>query len=114
MTTVENLSAARHEYRMKGWYRSLFLILGAPSIAGGIIMSSLAFKGAFAPLPVFMTLAFFFFGVYLLALATRSRVIIEGTRIEIRGASLTASPTSTKSTATAPSALATAGTRSST
>jgi hypothetical protein len=86
MTTVESFSTARHEYRMKGWYRSMFLILGAPSIAGGVIMSSLAFKGAFAPLRVFMILAFLFFGVYLVALATRSRVIIEGTRIEIRGA----------------------------
>ena len=86
MSTSEQISTTRHEYRMKAWYRSLFLILGAPSIAGGIIMCALALKGTNTTLPILMTAVFLFFGIYLVALAARSRVIIEGNRIEIRGA----------------------------
>jgi hypothetical protein len=86
MSTSEQISATRHEYRVKAWCRSLFLILGAPAIAGGVIMCALATKGANTALPVVMTAVFLFFGIYLIALAIRSRVIIEGNRIEIRGA----------------------------
>ncbi len=86
MNTSQPIPVSRREYRMKAWYRSLFLILGAPAIAGGIILGSVALKGANAALPVFMTAAFFSFGIYLAVLAFRSRVIIDGNRIEIRGA----------------------------
>lgn len=71
---------------MKAWYRSLFLILGAPAVAGGIVMLALALKGANMALPIIMTAVFSGFGIYLIALAMRSRVIIDGNRIEIRGA----------------------------
>lgn len=71
---------------MKAWYRSLFLILGAPAVAGGIVMCVLAFKGANMALPILMTAVFSGFGIYLIALAMRSRVIIDGNRIEVRGA----------------------------
>jgi hypothetical protein len=71
---------------MKAWFRSVFLILGAPAIAGGIILCALGLKGANMALPTMMTVAFLGFGIYLIALAMRSRVIIEGNRIEIRGA----------------------------
>ena len=86
MSTSERISASRHEYRVKPWCRSLFLILGAPAIAGGIVMCALARKGANTALPVVMTAVFLFFGIYLIALAMRSRVVIDGNRIEIRGA----------------------------
>ena len=49
-------------------------------------MGALALKGANTALPIIMTAVFFSFGIYLVALALRSRVIIEGNRIEIRGA----------------------------
>ncbi len=86
MSTSEQISTTRHEYRLKAWYRSLFLILGAPAIAGGIIMCALALKGANTALPLVMTGAFLFSGIYLIALAMSSRVILNGNRIEIRGA----------------------------
>jgi len=86
MSTPEQISTLRHEYRVKAWYRSMLLILGAPAIAGGIVMCALALKGVNTALPVVMTALFLFFGIYLIALALRSRVIIDGNRIEIRGA----------------------------
>lgn len=75
----------RHEYRMKGWYRSFLLILGAPALAGGIALLGLTSKSARISLPAMMALTCLGFGAYLVALALRSRVVIEGTRIEIRG-----------------------------
>lgn len=86
MSISEQMITSRHEYHMKAWHRSLLLILGSPAIAGGIVMGALALKGANTALPIIMTAVFFSFGIYLVALALRSRVIIEGNRIEIRGA----------------------------
>jgi hypothetical protein len=86
MSISQQMVASRHEYRMKAWYRSLLLILGSPAVAGGIAMFALALKGAHMALPIIMTAVFLFFGIYLIALAMRSRVIIQGNRIEIRGA----------------------------
>lgn len=76
----------RHEYRMKAWFRSFLLVFGSLPVAGSIVMFALALKGANTALPIIMTAVFLGFGIYLLALAMRSRVIIEGNRIEIRGA----------------------------
>ena len=71
---------------MKPWYRSFLLIMGAPAVSGGIVMCVLAAKNLSSALPLIMTALFFGFGIYLIALAVRSRVILEGSRIEIRGA----------------------------
>ncbi len=49
-------------------------------------MGFLASKASRMPLPYIMIAVFLFFGVYLIALAMRSRVIIDGNRLEIRGA----------------------------
>ncbi len=86
MSTPELLAVPRREYRVKAWYRSLFLILGALAISGGIVMCGFTLKGANTALSVVMTAVFLFFGIYLVALAMRSRVVIQDNRIEIRGA----------------------------
>ncbi len=49
-------------------------------------MSILVVKGSGSSLPSVLALLFLGFGVYLLLIAQRSRVIIDGDRIEIRGA----------------------------
>ena len=85
MYTSENIGT-RHEYRMKDWYRSVLLILGAPAVSGGIVMAVLATKSSGSVLPLLMCVLFFGFGAYLIAVAQRSRLVIEGNRIEIRGA----------------------------
>src|SRR5579859_3307941 len=71
---------------MKAWYRSVLLVFGAPAVAGSIVMAVLASKTTTAAIPILLTLLFSGAGVYLIALAQRSRVIIEGNHIEIRGA----------------------------
>jgi hypothetical protein len=86
MNTINQPTATRHEYHIKAWYRSILLVLGAPAVAGSIVMSMVSFQVANTALPRVMTAGFLFFGVYVIALAMRSRVIIEGSRIEIRGA----------------------------
>ena len=86
MNTTSSIAASRHQYRMKSWYRSILLVLGAPSLSGGIVFAFLATKATNAALPVLMTGLFLFAGIYLISLAMRSRVAIDGNRIEIRGA----------------------------
>ncbi len=86
MDTLNQPTTTRHEYRIKSWYRAILLVLGAPAVAGSIVMSTVARNVANSTWPLVMTAAFLFFGVYLIALALRSRVIIDGSRIEIRGA----------------------------
>lgn len=86
MNTSEQLATTRHEYRLKSWYRSLLLVLGAPAVSGGIVMGYLTYKAVNASLPLLMTALFLGFGIYLIALGMRSRVIIDGSRIEVRGA----------------------------
>ncbi|HKD61768.1 MAG TPA: hypothetical protein VKB47_14995 [Terracidiphilus sp.] len=86
MTTSYLGISTRHEYRIKTWYRSFLLVLGAPALAGGITVLALASRSSSISLPTVMSLTFLGFGAYFVALALRSRVIIEGTRIEIRGA----------------------------
>ena len=86
MNTSEQIAATPREYRMKGWYRALLLIMGAPAVSGAIVMSVLAYRATNPALPLIMTLLFFGFGIYLIALGTRSRITIDGTRLEIRGA----------------------------
>ncbi|HEY2473110.1 MAG TPA: hypothetical protein VGI45_35345 [Terracidiphilus sp.] len=86
MNTTQQIASARHEYQLKGWYRSFLLIMGAPAISGGIVFAFLTSKGSNTALPVLMTGLFLFSGIYLIALAIRSRVVIEGNRLEIRGA----------------------------
>ena len=86
MSTSQQLSVNHHEYRMKAWYRSVLLIFGAFAVSGGFVMGFLAYETSRISLPYFMIVVFLFFGIYLIALATRSRVIIEGSRLEIRGA----------------------------
>lgn len=86
MNTAEQTSDTRHEYRMKGWYRAFLLIMGAPAVSGGIVMCALALKGTSSSLPLILTALFLGFGVYLIALGSRSRIVLEGSRIDIRGA----------------------------
>ena len=86
MNTVEQIASSRREYRMKAWYRALLIILGAPAASGGIVISVLALRGSSAGLPLLMGSLFLAFGLYLIALATRSRITIAGNHLEIRGA----------------------------
>lgn len=86
MSTYQQSAIGRHEHHMKTWYRSFLLIFSAFAVSGGIVMGFLTSKTSPNSQPLVMAAIFLSFGIYLFALATRSRVVIDGYRIEIRGA----------------------------
>jgi hypothetical protein len=86
MNTLQQTSSTRHEYRLKSWQRWLYLLLGVAAIVGGFF---LAFKILSEPDGAVLAVTILFMpilGVYVLAWALRSRLVIEGTRIDVRGA----------------------------
>jgi len=79
-------SGTRREYRLSGWMRGLYLVLGLivagmGATAAFAVMANRTDAGV-APLMV-IPLAI---GGYLVLLAVRSRLVIDGSRIEVRGA----------------------------
>lgn len=86
MSTFQQLTLKHHEYQMKAWYRAILLIFGSFAVSGALAMGYLASRASRISLPYFMIAIFLFFGVYLIALAMRSRVLIDSDHIEIRGA----------------------------
>lgn len=83
---MQESATGRHEYRMKGWLRGLYLLLGLFSCGMGIF-----FAGIFSPLPIAGASAVIgipplAIGMYLVAMALRSRLVFDGARIEVRGA----------------------------
>ena len=85
-TALQATEAGRHEYRMRGWQRSVYLLLGLFVCGMGIFiirMLSLQGKSEVALLLALLPLAL---GPWLLATAFRSRLVIDGSRIEVRGA----------------------------
>jgi len=88
MNPTQQVDAARHVYRLKGMQRWLYLFVGMVCLAGGVLFNSL---GAMVPSPQrplsmgpVMTLFLTAAGIYLFAVALRSRLVIEGSRIEVR------------------------------
>jgi hypothetical protein len=81
MTTIDR---GRHEYRMSGWQKGGSILLGLSLTAFGIFLSGVlavpSRQGASA-LAGILPLAI---GIYMLALVVRSRLTIDGPRIEVR------------------------------
>ncbi len=82
---MQGSDTGRHEYRMKGWLRGFYLLLGVLMCGMGIFFawmpSQQTGQGAVAMIGIFPAAI----GIYLLAMVLRSRLTIEGTRIEVRG-----------------------------
>ncbi len=81
--SVEQLDAARHEYRFNWWMTSPFLLFGAAFIAEDceLIRLSVAKQD---PSDFVLAVPFLFLGLYCLLLALRSRLIIYGNWIQVR------------------------------
>jgi heme-degrading monooxygenase HmoA len=86
MNFMQQVSTTRHEYRLKTWQRVLFLILGLPFIVGGGFAIFITAANSGRAVEVFMPIFFIGIGLYLAAYVLRSRVVIDGTRIEVRDA----------------------------
>jgi hypothetical protein len=86
MDSLQQMSVERHEYRLKGWQRWLYVLLGVAAITGGFFLAA---KIVSEPDGVVLAVTILFMpilGVYVLAWALRSRLVIDGTRIDVRGA----------------------------
>ncbi len=86
MNPTQQIGTTRREYRFKGWIRALYLLLGLGMTLGFCFMAEQIFAQQNSVGLAAMMLLFSAVGLYLLALALRSRLVIDGTRIEIRGA----------------------------
>ena len=76
----------RREYSMKTWMKMLYAILGLPLMFGSYFVATTT---AFAPsraAAVIPALFFFGGGIYVFAAALRSRLTIDGSRIEVQTA----------------------------
>ena len=83
---MQEIEASRRELQMKAWNYWFFLILGLVLIGLGVFgayaLTGTANNGPFVlPAVLLFPLGF---GAYLMALALRSRVVVDGSRIEVR------------------------------
>jgi len=88
MDSFQQLAPNRHEYRLKMWQRVFFLLLGTVAIFGGALLAwkTISESGSDGSVVALMMMFFPVLGLYVLAWTLRSRIVIEGTRIEVRGA----------------------------
>jgi FtsH-binding integral membrane protein len=86
MDSLQQMNGNRHEYRLKAWQRWFYLLLGVAAIAGGFFLAVKIISEPGGVVPAAIMMFFPILGIYLLAWALRSRLVIDGTRIEVRGA----------------------------
>jgi len=86
MNSFLQTGATRHEYRLKGWLRVLYLLMGVAFTVGGGFFVFLACVNSESPFEVLIAVFFMGIGLYVLAYALRSRLVIDGARIEVRDA----------------------------
>lgn len=84
--------SGRHEYPLKAVSRVFLLPLGMLFVIGAVFFGGFVHIAAGNELASILPVAFFAgFGVFMLAQLTRARLVIDGTRIEVRGAFTTKS-----------------------
>ena len=87
MDSFEHVDATRHEYRIKTWLRILYLLIGIMLIAFSAMgCVTYAYAQGSNALALLTPIFFITLGLYMLALASRSRLVIEGTRIQVQHA----------------------------
>jgi hypothetical protein len=88
MSSFEDAAATRREYRLKTWQRVFFLLLGGVAIFGGAFLAwkILSEPGSGGSVIAIITALFPILGLYVVTWALRARLVIDGERIEVRGA----------------------------
>ena len=84
MDSFQQFGGSRHEYRLKGWQRGFYLVLGLAMGAFAIFMLTNASAQQAQDFVLLPALFFLAIGIYLAALALRSKLVIEGNRIEVQ------------------------------
>ncbi len=81
---MQAINTGRQEYPLGGWQRGFSLVVGLFAVAGGVflIYTSLMTPNS-GPL-LLMAIVPIAFAIYLLATALRSRLVIDGSRVEVR------------------------------
>lgn len=87
MDSFSHLPAMRREYTIKAWMRLLYLCLGVFFLTFGVFFGPALYRSETHNLPAALPAVMFFgFGVYMLAMVARSRLIIDGTHIQVQTA----------------------------
>ena len=86
MNALGPIDMSRHEYALAAWKRALFLILGTLLTGGGLFFGFATSSGGNATTSLVSSLFFLCGGIYTIGYALLARVVIEGLRIQVRGA----------------------------
>ena len=86
MSAFSPTDTIRHEYLLAAWKRALYFLLGVLLTAGGLFFCFARGAGSDRLASQVSTVFFLVGGAYMVAFALRSRLVIEGSHIEVRGA----------------------------
>jgi hypothetical protein len=84
MNSFEQMSESRHEYRLKTWKRGLSVLLGGAMAAPVVYFASIVGDSLDRSFFLVVLTPFAALGLFLLASVLRFRLVIDGTRIEVR------------------------------
>jgi hypothetical protein len=87
MDSFPHLPAIRREYTIKAWMRLLYFCLGVFFLTFGVFFGPALYRSETRNLPAALPAVMFLgFGVYMLAMVVRSRLVIDGSRIQVQTA----------------------------
>jgi hypothetical protein len=87
MDSFSQQPAIRREYTIKAWMRLLYLCLSVFFLTFGVFFGPALYRSETHNLPAALPAVMFLgFGVYMLAMVARSRLIIDGTHIQVQTA----------------------------
>jgi hypothetical protein len=81
---MQAIDTGRQEYPLSGWQRGVTLVIGTISVGAGAFIVYLSLTKPKSEPLLYLAIVFFPLGIYLLAMALRSRLVIDGTRFEVR------------------------------
>jgi hypothetical protein len=81
---MQAIGAGRQEYPLGGWQRGFSLVFGIICVGASVFLAYLSLTKANNGPLLLTTVVPFALGVYLLATALRSRLVIDGSRVEVR------------------------------
>jgi hypothetical protein len=81
---MQAIGTGRQEYPLGGWQRGFFLVFGLITAGGGVFLIYNSLTKLNTDQLIFMAIIPIALGIYLLATALRSRLVIDGTRVEVR------------------------------
>ncbi len=81
---MQAMDTGRQEYPLGGWQRGFSLVLGTIFGGFGAFLVYISFTKPNLGSLLYIAIASFAFGIYMLATALRSRLVMDGSRVEVR------------------------------